>query len=83
MLVMAAYAGLTAVAAVSVWFAVPALIGIAGVFAVVVVTCFFVVLDAEDWWDDFRDQRRLAITCGTLSVVSLLGGIGIGWSGMG
>lgn len=82
-LVTATYAVLTALAAISFWFAVPALVGVAGVFAVVALSCFLLVLDAEDWWDDFRGQRRLAITCGMLSFASLLGGVGIGWSWMG
>lgn len=57
-------------------FAVPA------AFAVLVATVFlecFIVLDEDDWWDDFRSQKRLMILVLLGQIVAVGGGWWMGW----
>jgi uncharacterized membrane protein YbhN (UPF0104 family) len=76
--VIGVYAGVTTLASGSAWLVVA---GVLAVLACVATVCFFVVLDAEDWWDEFRGQNRLAVICAVLLVVSLVVGVGLGWWG--
>ncbi|MEU4564193.1 hypothetical protein AB0F72_37920 [Actinoplanes sp. NPDC023936] len=41
--------------------------------------CFVAVMDAEDAWNNFRRQKRLAVICGLLLTVSLAAGLTLGW----
>ncbi|GLW34969.1 hypothetical protein Areg01_79050 [Actinoplanes regularis] len=78
-LVTAVHAGLTMLAFASARHVVDALAGMTLVFVCAALVCGIVVLDVDDWWDDFREQNRLAVVCGALLVATLLSGIGIGW----
>lgn len=41
---------------------------------------FLVVLDDEDWWDDFRAQNRMTVLVPILQFVAVGGGTWLGWS---
>ncbi len=48
-------------------------------FVATALWCFLVVTNVEDWWNDFRDQKRLVRLTGALLVGTLAGGVALGW----
>jgi hypothetical protein len=49
------------------------------VFLAAALWCFLLVMDAEDCWNDFRGQKRLAAITGALLLGTLASGVGLGW----
>jgi prepilin signal peptidase PulO-like enzyme (type II secretory pathway) len=73
LLLAAAYAFLAALHA-------PAAVAVIAVlFLVAALWSAVLVMDAEDWWNDHRGQKRLATGLGVLLLATLAGGVGLGW----
>ncbi len=39
-----------------------------------------IILDEDDWWDDFRSQNRMTVLVPILQIVAVVGGASLGWS---
>ncbi|WP_203786790.1 hypothetical protein [Paractinoplanes rishiriensis] len=59
--------------------AVAALAVVLVLFMAVAFWCFLLVLNAEDCWNNYRRQKRLAATFGALLLGTLASGVGFGW----
>jgi hypothetical protein len=73
LLLTAAYAFLAALHAVA------AAVFIGVLFLAAAAWSFLSVTRVEDFWHDFRGQRRLAAITGALLLGTLAAGVGLGW----
>jgi hypothetical protein len=78
LLLVATYAGLVVLGSVNLAFRVLTTLAIIVVLTVVVWCCFLLVLDVDDWWNDFKDQNRFAVRSGAFALATLAIGVGLG-----